>query len=830
MSETNYLCVSLDTDNISSNICFNEDDDTLDHSSSVTNDTGFPFLAPKRQRSAVSFRDDETDNWGNDQLNTRDEHVLQLHNPKLKNALLGRVNMFRKNRELCDVSIFVKEREFAAHKVVLASVSPSFLDMFSKNEEGFHLPSVGPFKQLSFFPLVHSSNGSNGDNTVHQNNVMGQNKSKHVSYYEFLGDLECFQAILDYAYTSSLEIRNSKVAELYRICYALQIRPLVKACARRQANFSNDKFLGSKIDQFIKENIAKVYTECVEFTRLPCIKLKVIVNIEKFRKKLVFAGNLVEKALKYFQETPKNTDKVELILETLADKVHLLYYEEENLLQDCAFLDDKTTVGSSEIVQEYKRSKQKYPVISTKDTPQATHHISGAKIVRSNGSVMENNKYNSTESLNSIASSQSEVEDEIEYKVIAVHKISQDCFIALTILYHRLVVLSIQTTENDEIVKPKYSHSNSSSPVLGTNGLGEHATEKDVSPELNSKLADRYNVISKLVDPNAISRVPLPVMSVARCSTGAVFLNGKIIICGGYDKGECLKSVEQYDIDSGEWKVLQNMSCERGRLDSAVCNDKVYAIGGSSGSDDLKSCEVFEPLTNKWRMIKDLPSSRSQNACAVMNDKVYCVGGIRDQVVLKDCERYCPIENEWVSIAPVQTPRCQAACISWRGMLVVVGGTDRWLCISSVEAYDPKVNSWKYLNSLKTPRRGCAVAVVNDSLYVIGGNDGTQSLTSVEILDSPNGQWRAGPSLTTPRANTHAIVTPDNVIYVIGGYNGQIFLNTIELLEDETLGWRSWRRTEEDKQAFDALEKNVRQSSTEEESESEVTPRAEFSL
>ncbi|CEF61082.1 Influenza virus NS1A-binding protein [Strongyloides ratti] len=827
MSEISYLTIGLETDNISTNICFNDDDDTLDHSCGITNDSGIPVLAPKRQRSAVSFRDDDTDNWGSDQLNNRDEHILQLHNPKLKNALLGRVNMFRKNRELCDVSIFVKEREFAAHKVVLASVSPSFLDMFSKNEEGFHLPSVGPFKQLSFFPLSNSTETTNGGGNVSDHTIIGQNKSKHVSYYEFLGDLECFQAILDYAYTSSLEIRNSKVAELYRICYALQIRPLVKACARYLAsNLSVENCIGSKIDQFLKENIEKVYTECVEFTRLPCIRLKIIVNVEKFKKKLILAGNLVEKALKYFQETPKNTDKVELILEMLADKVHLFYYEEENLLQDCAFLDDKTMVGSSDIVQEYKRSKQKCHALINKDTPQATHHISGAKIVRSNGSIMENNKYNSNESLNSLASSQSEVEDEIEYKVIAVHKISHDCFIALTILYHRLVVLSIQTTENDEVVKSKYSHSNSTSPVLGNNGLSENSSDKDSNSEILSKHADRDDVISKLVDPNAVARIPLPVMSVARCSTGAVFLNGKIIICGGYDRGECLKSVEEYDIENGQWKVLQNMSCERGRLDSAVCNNKVYAIGGSSGSDDLKSCEVFEPLLNKWKMIRDLPSSRSQNACAVMDDKVFCIGGIRDQVVLKDCERYSPSDNEWVSIAPLQTARSQAACISWKNMLVVIGGTDRWLCLSSVEAYDSKTNSWKYLNSLKTPRRGCAVAVVNDSLYVIGGNDGTQSLTSVEILNSPNGQWRPGPNLTTPRANTHAIVTSDNVIYVIGGYNGQTFLNTIELLEDETLGWRSWKRTKEDKEAYDALEKNCTSCNIDEGSDTEVTPRA----
>lgn len=44
--------------------------------------------------------------------------------------------------------------------------------------------------------------------------------------------------------------------------------------------------------------------------------------------------------------------------------------------------------------------------------------------------------------------------------------------------------------------------------------------------------AQKQHLLNKLVSATGASRVLLPTMSAARCSTGAVFLEGNILVCG----------------------------------------------------------------------------------------------------------------------------------------------------------------------------------------------------------------------------------------------------------------------------------------------------------
>lgn len=620
-----------------------------------------------------------------------------------------------------------------------------------------------------------------------------------LSYFEFpQADYTCFEALVNFAYTSSLEISSKKVGELYKTAFSLQMTPVVKACAqflaqhlnvsncigiRKQANFNNDLMLVGKVDSFISDNFHQVIDESSDFTQLPCIQARIIVNLEDVKSR--FGLNLAERALQYFQGLPTYSDHVELVIEQLAEKTHMLYLEEDQTLQDCAEMDDHSSVGSCDIIQDYKKTGG-YQSRSTGggslSAPLVQHHVLGAKAVHLNASRISNNRFSSNESLNSVSSTTSDIDEEIQSKLIAVHQTSGEFWVALCVLHRKLVTLSLQLTENDDIVKK-------SSGVWSNMDTKQPA---DVQQQTINQ--EKAALLARIVTTAGNERTILPSMFDARCSIGSAFINGKIIVCGGYDRGKCLKSAEEYDVLKSEWRQLPDMLCERGRFDAAVAGGILYAVAGSNGNNDLKTAECYDPKTGKWRLIKPLGRARSHNGCASMDDMVYCIGGSSEQNVLKECERYDPVNDEWSEIPPLQTARFQTGCTAWRGMIVACGGCDRWTCLDTVEAFDPKADSWKILPKLKTPRRGCAIAVVRDSLFVIGGHDGTQSLSSVEILDHPNGQWRLGPSLLVPRANTHAAVTAGNVIYVLGGFDGTQFLSSMEVLDNESLGWRNWQQ------------------------------------
>ncbi|VDM61915.1 unnamed protein product [Angiostrongylus costaricensis] len=708
-------------------------------------------LLPKRARCAVSMRDDDTDNWkfGNS-LDEKEDYQLVLRDPSIRNELLNRLNTFRCNRELCDIVLFVKEREIFAHKVVLAAVSPALFDMF-----------VGETKEEN----IGSSN------EVPENT--------HLEYSHFL---QCPVIFNDFftPLIFSLEISSKKVAELYKTAFALQMTPVVKACAnyladnltlmncigiRRQANFNNDVYLLDKVDAFIQENFGSVVNESIEFTQLPCIKTRIIVpSVDSRSANLEKGSNLAQSALDFFSSLPH--DRAEHCIEMLTHKTTLLYMEDDFRLADCAEMDDKSSVGSCDIIQDYKKSKRDLAKAMTKLLPislfHVQHRITGAVPVRMNASRLPNVQYSSMESLNSIDSDESDPRDTIETRLIVTHQTSADYWVALAVLYRRLVVLSIQLTDDEDIMKTK-----------SNNGTG-------VDPQ-------KVTLLSHLITSTGSQRRPLASMNGARCSIGASFINGKIIVCGGYDRGECLRSVEEYDVVRGEWKDLQSMKDERGRFDSAVLNGKVYAVAGSNGNNDLKTAEVFDPKLNQWASIPSLSKPRSHNGCAALDGFIYCIGGSSDQQVLRDCERFKVLFKVWEPIAPMELARYQAGVCAWRGLVVACGGCDRWNCMDTVEAYDPKTNSWRMLAKMRTARRGCAVAVIRDMLYVIGGHDGQQSLSSVEVLDHPAASWRPGPPLTMPRANTHAVVTAGNVIYAVGGFHGNQFLNSIELMESGEL-------------------------------------------
>ena len=89
--------------------------------------------------------------------------------------------------------------------------------------------------------------------------------------------------------------------------------------------------------------------------------------------------------------------------------------------------------------------------------------------------------------------------------------IPADYWVALVVLYRRLAVLSLQLTDDEELLKHRAFNSNGVDP-------------------------QKAALLSRLISTTGQQRIPLATMSGPRASFGASFLQGKIIVCGGYDR------------------------------------------------------------------------------------------------------------------------------------------------------------------------------------------------------------------------------------------------------------------------------------------------------
>ena len=84
----------------------------------------------------------------------------------------------------------------------------------------------------------------------------------------------------------------------------------------------------------------------------------------------------------------------------------------------------------------------------------------------------------------------------------------------------------------------------------------------------------------------------------------AACLGGHVYVAGGYasyadgEIGNCLATVDRYDVAGKTWDSVANLATARGDMALAASAGKLYAIGGYDSSwDAVAATEVFDPAT-----------------------------------------------------------------------------------------------------------------------------------------------------------------------------------------------------------------------------------------
>lgn len=259
---------------------------------------------------------------------------------------------------------------------------------------------------------------------------------------------------------------------------------------------------------------------------------------------------------------------------------------------------------------------------------------------------------------------------------------------------------------------------------------------------------------------------------------------------GGWCSGDAIASVERFDPQTMDWKMVAPMSKRRCGVGVAVLNDLLYAVGGHDGQSYLNSIERYDPQTNQWSCdVAPTTSCRTSVGVAVLDGFLYAVGGQDGVQCLNHVERYDPKENKWYKVAPMTTRRLGVAVAVLGGFLYAIGGSDGQCPLNTVERYDPRADKWCPVAPMSTRRKHLGCAVFNNLIYAVGGRDDCMELSSAERYNPHSNTWSPIVAMTSRRSGVGLAVV-NGQLYAVGGFDGTAYLKTIEVYDQDQNQWR----------------------------------------
>lgn len=226
---------------------------------------------------------------------------------------------------------------------------------------------------------------------------------------------------------------------------------------------------------------------------------------------------------------------------------------------------------------------------------------------------------------------------------------------------------------------------------------------------------------------------------------------------GPYPNEKPLERVVSYDPKKDEFQFDHGIPAERqrGGAGAVEYQGKVYLVGGITNghNDGYKPWfDEFDPQTGEWKVLPDAPHARDHLQAVVHGDKLYAVGGRQTSKATNQVfeNTIAPIDvfdfktMRWLPVedAPVlPTPRAGNMAFVWKDEIIVGGGeSTQKTAHNEVEAYNLVTKTWRNWPSLVRGRHGSGLAIVDDSVYTASGSGnrgGSPELKSVERLLLP---------------------------------------------------------------------------------------------
>ena len=311
-----------------------------------------------------------------------------------------------------------------------------------------------------------------------------------------------------------------------------------------------------------------------------------------------------------------------------------------------------------------------------------------------------------------------------------------------------------------------------------------------------------------LLTPAAMSDCPASSSPAGRLNearaghTATLLPDGKVLVVGGLNSIDRLKSAELFDPATGLWILTGPLKTRRNAHTATLLPDgKVLVTGGNTtGYQPLRTSELYDPATGRWNETGELINPRAYHTSTLLPDgTVLVAGGGNDtnQSTLASAELYHPATGTWTETGRLLTPRAfHTATLLLDGTVLAAGGgvdSSRTNNYSSAELYHPASGLWKPTGELTRKRSHFTATLLPDGRVLAAGgvnaSEVDDATSTAELYDPATGRWISTKSMVTGRYGHSATLLRNGSVLVAGGSSGLQDLSSTEIYSPASDVW-----------------------------------------
>ncbi|XP_029019253.1 kelch-like protein 22 isoform X2 [Betta splendens] len=194
-------------------------------------------------------------------------------------------------------------------------------------------------------------------------------------------------------------------------------------------------------------------------------------------------------------------------------------------------------------------------------------------------------------------------------------------------------------------------------------------------------------------------------------------LGGYIYAIGGRDYSSELDTVERYTPHTNKWEFVSPLKREVYAHAGAAVDGKMYITCGRRGMAYLRETYCFDPAANHWTPCAEGPTERAWHGTAAVNGRVYVFGGSNDErgyrrdVLKVAC--FDPAVNSWSLLSPLPAGHGEPGIAVLNARIYILGGRshDKGRRMKYVHAYNTETDEWENAAEFKECVSGLAACV-----------------------------------------------------------------------------------------------------------------------